>query len=78
MVKHYMLKHYIACTTVTNNQHHDIYDRVHEILVLIIGFLTNKSLTSILLDISKQCKTRLEAPEHGVWTGSALFAYRMF
>ena len=40
--------------------------------------LTNLSLTSFLWDICKQWISRLDAAQFGVWSGSPLFAYRMF
>ena len=41
-------------------------------------WLTHISLVSFLWDIDKQCKPRSEAAECGIWSGSPLFAYRMF
>ena len=41
--------------------------------------LVNPYKPSIFLwDIGKQCKTRSDAAERGVWSGSPLFAYRSF
>ena len=37
--------------------------------------LTHISLASFLWDVGKQCRPR---PERGVWSGSTLFAYRLF
>ena len=36
------------------------------------------SLASFLWDIGKQCRTRPDATERGVWPGSPLFAYKLF
>ena len=30
------------------------------------------------MDIGKQCRTRSDAAERGVWSGSALFAYKLY
>ena len=40
--------------------------------------LTHLSLASFLWDIGKQWKTRSDAAECGVWSGIALFAYKMY
>ena len=43
-----------------------------------IHILTNISLASFLWDKGKLRKPRSDAAERGVWSGSPLFAYRMF
>ena len=40
--------------------------------------LTHISLASFFLDLDKQCRPRSDATECGVWSGSPLFAYKMF
>ena len=40
--------------------------------------LTHLSLVSLLWDIGKQWRPRADAAERAVWSGSPLFAYRMF
>ena len=40
--------------------------------------LTHISLTSFLWGIGKQCRTRWDPAERGIWSGSPSFAYRMF
>ena len=39
---------------------------------------THLNLASFLWDISHQCATRSDAAICGVWSDSALFAYRMY
>ena len=41
-------------------------------------FLTHISLMFFLWDIGKQCRLRSDTAECSVWSGSPLFAYRMF
>ena len=53
--------------------------RLHKIwMQLNTQTLTNLSLASFLWDICKQWIPRLDAAQFGVWSGSPLFAYRMF
>ena len=42
------------------------------------SYLTHTSLASFLWVIGKQCKPRPDAAECGIWSGSPMFAYRMF
>ena len=40
--------------------------------------LSHISLAFLLWNIGKQCRSRSDAAERGVWSGSLLFANRMF
>ena len=40
--------------------------------------LTHLSQASFLWGIDRQCRTRSDAAKRGVWSGSVLFAYRMY
>ena len=46
--------------------------------LIIVVLLTHISLASFLWDIDKQRKPRSDDTERAVWSGSPLFAYRMF
>ena len=41
-------------------------------------FLTYISLVSLLWDLGKQWRPRSDAAQHGIWSGSTLFPWRIF
>ena len=43
-----------------------------------VAILIRLSLASFLWDIGKQCRTRSDIAECGVWSGSLLFAQRVY
>ena len=45
-------------------------------VLYLLEILTHLSLSIFLWDIDKQCRSRSDVAEHGVWSGSPLFAYR--